>query len=98
MLSKYNSAEGLPNLTDRPKTKEQKRTFNEREETLLIGLFPPAVWLFVRWLVYMRGGLSHPFVCIQDLALSAAYGSDWGEVTRESKVKNNCDNYDVSMI
>ena len=40
----------------------------------------------------------YPFVCIQDLALSAACGSDWGEVTRESKVKNNCDNYDVSMI
>jgi len=40
----------------------------------------------------------YPFVRFQALALGAACGSDWGEVTKESKVKNNCDNHDVSMI
>ena len=50
----------------------------------------------IRLVVHER--TTYPFVCIQDLALSAVCGSDWGEVTRESKVKNNCDNYDVSMI
>ena len=42
--------------------------------------------------------VSYPFFRFQALALSAGCGSDWGEVTKESRVKNNCDNYDVRII
>ena len=41
-----------------------------------------------------RDFLGYPFVCIQNLTLSTGTA----EVTKESKVRNNCDSYDVSSI